>query len=109
MDEIFLASGFEEDVVYTPSGGAAKTIKAMVLRGGTDQTQQGGTGQTRGTANRKYDLEILVSTNATTGVAQVTPRVDTVSIAQRTGETAKTFVVQGVVYSDEGAWRLGLG
>ena len=32
MNDIFLDSGLEEDIVYTPSGGVAKTIKALVYR-----------------------------------------------------------------------------
>jgi hypothetical protein len=108
MDTYFLASGFQEDVIYTPSGGAAKTIKAVVLRGNAVETQQRAGGSTP-LANRVYDLQILISTDATTGIAQVTPREDKVSVAQRLGEAAKVFLVQGVVVSDEGAWRLGLG
>ncbi len=55
MDDIFLDSGFQETVSYTPTGGSATDILAIVNRGGTVPMMGGPV-----KAN-KYKYEILVS------------------------------------------------
>jgi hypothetical protein len=108
MVNVFLNSGFEESISYTPSGGAAKTIDAVVFREGSRQHEDT-IGRGTRTNQRQYDIEILISNDATDGIATVIPREDTVSVAKRPGEAAQTFLVASVIQSDEGAWRLGLG
>lgn len=111
MDNIFLDCGFEENIVYTPSGGSAKTIEAQVYRQGSLQTSKGSrTGMaTQDVKNRMYDVEIDISTDPTTGVSKVTLLEDTVTMKARIGDTTDTvFTVQGIVQNDAGAFRLGL-
>lgn len=102
MDAVFLQSGFEEEIVYTPSGGIAKTIDAVVNR---DAVKEDSAGKQN---LRSLNIEIEISTDATTGVAIVTAGEDTVALAKRVGETATTMTVGGIIYSDAGAWRLRL-
>jgi len=106
MDKIFLASGFEEDIVYTPSGGSAKTISAIVYRQGINESLQR---QRVQTATRKYDIEIDISTDSTNGIETVTINTDTVILKPKIGDdSTKTFTVAGTIQNDEGAFRLGL-
>jgi len=107
MDGIFLDSGFEEDVVYTPSGGTAKTIKAMVYRQGSVKSS---TSNRMTSKNRSYDIEIDISTDATNGITDITIRADKVALYREIGDTiTTTFLVKGIIQDDAGAKRLGLG
>ena len=111
MNNIFLDCGFEEEIVYTPSGGVAKTIKAQVYRMGALQTSQGSRSgrATQDVKNRLYDIEIEISTDATEGIASVKTHEDTVTLKARIGDTStRVLTVQGIVHNDAGAWRLGL-
>ena len=107
MDSIILQSGFQETVTYTPSGAAAKSISAVVVRGGG---REGDEPPVRhGSASRQYDVEIWISTDATTGVEGVTPREDVVSLATTPGGSSEIYTVMAIIDSDSGAWHLGLG
>jgi hypothetical protein len=108
MDDIFLESGFEESISYTPSGGSAKTIDAVVHRQGASQITASGPGGRMSTI-RKYEIEIWISTHATTGIASITPIEDKVALKRRLEDaTDTTFQVAGVIDSDAGCWHLGL-
>lgn len=101
-DTVFLNCGFEESIVYTPSGGLAKTIKAVVNRNAVKDDTAGKV------VSRSVEVEISISTNATTGVDVVTIGEDIALVAKRVGETATTMTVSGVITSDAGMWRLRL-
>jgi hypothetical protein len=104
MNDIFLSSGFEEDIEYTPSGGVAKTIKAVVYRQGASETRSG-----RATSNRYRDIEIDISTDATEGIAKITVKEDAVALYKEIGDTTvSTFFVKGIVHDDAGAKRLAI-
>ena len=108
MDNIFLASGFEEDITYTPSGGTAKTISAIVYRQGAKESSTNR--RLTNAQNRTYDIEIDISTDATNGIADVTIREDKVALYREIGDsTTTTFMVKGIIQDDAGAKRLGLG
>lgn len=107
MDNIFLNSGFEEEITYTPSGGSAKTIRAIVFREGATERDR----NVRGirTSDRRYDLEILISTDATNGIETVTVNEDVITVKPHIGDaSARTFTVAGIVQNDAGAHRLRL-
>ena len=110
--DVFLTSGFQESIIYTPSGGSAKTINAMIYRDGTTQTvpsRRTGAGENK-TISRRYDIEIHISTDATSGIQTVTINEDTVKLKRRTNDTSNTtFLVRGIVQEDVGAYWLGLG
>jgi len=107
MDTVFLTSGFQETVSYTPSGGTAKSISAIVNRGGGNEGPQ--PPARGGSPERRFDMEIIISTDETNGVATVKPREDKVSVATTPGGSAQTYLVVAVIRSDVGAWHLGLG
>lgn len=103
MDNVFLQSGFEEDIVYT-SGGVAKTISAIIYREGSVET-----GRPQRGITRRYDIAIDISTDSTNGIATVSVNADKVKLYKTIGDPAqKTFIVAGVIQSDVGALRLGL-
>ena len=108
MDSIFLASGFQESIVYTPFGGTAKTINAIVNRGGIRDIRDRSFGPT-GRGTRQNDIDIKISTHATTGVATVTKGKDTVSLKKNEVDTSNSdFIVASIIGSDAGAWHLGI-
>ena len=104
MNDIFLDCGFEEDIVYTVTGGTAKTIKAQVYRQGSKETQSS---RRLPNLDRYRDIEIDISTDATEGIASVTIKEDKVALYREIGDaTTTTFLVKGVVQDDAGAKRL---
>ena len=110
MYNVFLASGFQEDIIYTPSGGAAKTIKAIVYRDGAGYTTPSGrTGGESQSKSRNYNMSVHISNDSTNGIATITVREDTVKCKRRHSDTLNsTFLVSGIIQDDEGAWWLGL-
>lgn len=109
MNDIFLDSGFEEEVIYTPSGGVARTINALVWRRGTRQTTRSRTGQPGDTLSRFYEIEIEVSNDSTLGISEVTVMEDTIQLYKDVGDsTRKTMAIAGRVHNDEGNFRFGL-
>ncbi len=110
MNDIFLDSGFEEDVIYTNVSGIPKTIKAIVNRQELKQTNRNTKQQsTINTNMRIYDIEIEISTDATEGISLIKIKTDKVALKRKVGDTADTTMsVDGILYNDNGAWKLGL-
>jgi hypothetical protein len=105
MDDVFLTSGFEENVIYTPSGGSAATIAAIVQRDRPAEERNNAPGSVGG-SERRYPIEITVSA---TDVATVTPHNDVVQIYAKVGDaTRKSYRVASIISQDDGAWQLGL-
>jgi len=95
---------FVEAVTYTPSGGTAVEINAVVQR-------ESGTVRRSGIDNRsQYKAEIIISSDATSGIADVTPRKDTVSMAapELGNSTSHTFLVAAIIGKSAMGWHLGL-
>ena len=97
MDDIFLDSGFEEDITYTPDGETALSIKAIVDRSSLDETVEG--------ANRLniYKYQIIISK---TDVPNAVREGDEVIIT--VGDSTEILRVGGILEDDLGAYRLGL-
>lgn len=93
---------FAEAVTYTPLGGTAKSINAIVVR---DEPAQLGETAARSLA---ADLTIAIRNDATAGVTSVNTGGDRVTVARRYGETAKSLQVYEVISSDAAIWRLRL-
>jgi len=110
--DVFLNSGFQETITYTPSGGTAKSISAIVYREGTTQTvpsRRTGAGENK-TITRRYDIQIHISTDATDGIQSVTVMKDTVALKRKVNDSSnETFLVRGIIEEDTGAYWLGLG
>ncbi len=111
MDTIFLDSGFQESVVYTPSGGTARTINAIVFRDGSMAGSSGSRSGalTNATLSRYYKCEMLVSTDATNGIDNPTIQEDTITFNKNVNDTSTvTWVIKGILQEDGGAYRIGL-
>jgi hypothetical protein len=95
----FKNSAFSEEIVYTPSGGMATTIRAVVFR-------QGAKG-----INAKADFNIqhfpIIVEIDRTDIATITEMKDTVRCADING-TVKDFAVRKLIYSDSGCFKIGL-
>jgi hypothetical protein len=104
MDRVFLKSGFQEPVVYTPSGSPSISISAVVFRnleGSLDFKTKMGV-----EAARKYKIEIYVSI---TDVPIVKVNADRVQFKRFPQDSAASiFKVAGIVSADSGSYRLGL-
>lgn len=101
--QLSAANPFREQVTYTPTGGEAKSIYAVVGRGGIKSLKS--------KTDRMpsiYDYEILISTDETSGVLLVTPRKDKVALAMHEIGGSNTFTVAGIISRTPGAWHLGL-
>lgn len=93
---------FIESISYTPSGGSATTINAVVNRGA---------GMISGGQNSRprYDCEIIISNDADSGIATVTPKKDIVSMnAPELSDSTHTFTVMAIIGKTAMGWRLGL-
>jgi len=97
------ANPFREAVTYTPTGVTAKSIYAVVRRGGIKSASS--------KSDRMpsiYEYEMLISTDATEGVATVTAMKDKVSMTLKETGATNTFTVAGVIGYTKAAWHLGL-
>lgn len=106
FDERFAARGaprlldeFGETVVYKPSGGAPRTITAMVTRNPPEEIADG---------VRVNDLIVEVYNDATTGIvaASVKPGQDTLFVSDITGGAARDKSILSVLDSTGGMVRL---
>jgi hypothetical protein len=95
----FKNSDFGESISYTPSGGAAATIKACVFRRGSDKASPPG-----GIPTQVYPLVIEIDP---VDVPIVTVQKDAVTCTDFNG-TSRTFRVAKILYSDPGCFKLGL-
>jgi len=91
---------FAESISYTPYGGAAKTIKAIVTRNriSPDSQEQG-----RVLINQ---VEIQIANDVTNGIATVTKGQDTVSLPAFLGGSASTWRIVDILDHDSAMWRL---
>ncbi len=93
---------FCETVVYTVSGGASKTIYAIVKRGGLKK----GSGPVKLPSG--WDYEVLISHDSTSGIAEVTKGEDKIFIASPEVGENNSFVVAGIIAKTPMCWKLGL-
>jgi hypothetical protein len=100
LAEISLGVGFEETITYTPSGGSAVRISAIVNRGGISSPS----GKTE--KDRKFAIDVVVST---ADVPTVLVNADRFAVKKRADDVAETtYLAAGLIYSDQGAHRVGL-
>jgi hypothetical protein len=95
---------FAESVTYTPSGGSAKTINALVDRNPMRMLEAAAMGF------QQAGLEIYIANDATLGVTSVKEGLDTVTLKLRQGDSSTTvLIVKKVVESDLQMFRLECG
>lgn len=100
LNVILNTNEFAESISYTPKGGAAKTIKAIVNRQRANPASEI---SNRGLVNQ---AEIIIFKDATNGVASVIEDADTAVIADYPGGPTQTYRVKNILSSDEGMWHL---
>ena len=93
---------FAEDVVYTPNGGQARTIKAIVERKRLMPINQDANRLLSGT------VEIHIARDAAWGVYSVNKgaNADQVVLPEVIGGVAATYFVADILAMDEGMWHL---
>lgn len=91
---------FAESIVYTPSGGSPKEIKAIVTRSRLQPDDQAQGRQ----MSRQCIIEIM--NDSTYGVTTVSKGNDQVSLPVHTGEVSVTWRVLDIMHKDDGMWKL---
>lgn len=89
-----------EAISYTPKGGIAKSIKAIVDR---RRIIPAGEDSGRTLINQ---VEIVIANDSTNGVSSVNKGGDTVSLPERIGGSNVTWTVSDILKQDEGCWQL---
>lgn len=91
---------FAEDITYTPKGGVAKVIKAVVNRKRIDPAPED--------AGRILinQCEIFIANDAVSGIASINKGGDLVSLAEVIGGPLVNWVVADILAQDEGVWQL---
>lgn len=91
---------FAEDITYTPKGGVAKVIKAVVNRKRIDPASED--------AGRILinQCEIFIANDAVSGIASINKGGDLVSLAEVIGGPLVNWVVADILAQDEGVWQL---
>ena len=103
LRQLSAANPARESIVYTPTGGTAKTIYAVVNRGGMKSV--------RSKIDKMpsiYDYEILISTSTASGIAAVTSGKDTVTMTMHEINGSNIFTVAGIIARNAACWHLGL-
>jgi hypothetical protein len=99
MDNVFLNSGFEEDIVYNEV-----TIPAVVDRGDVMMLGRNGITGNTGMNIPKFKVSVMVSK---TDVPYPVIRDDIVVLSHH-GRAADVLRVQSIIVEDAGAFTLGL-
>jgi len=94
-------SEFGEVILYTPKGGTAKEIPAIVNRSRGLSPAEEDSG--RAALN---EAEISIANDAENGVISVNKGGDTVSLPQRVGDANVDWVVVDILDQDEGVFHL---
>ncbi len=93
---------FAEQVIYTPSGGFAKTIKAVIVRKDLSPADEN-TGR-----SLKNQAEVFISTDSVTGVSSINRRDDRITLADVEG-ILREARINDVLGRDDGMWHLVVG
>ena len=95
----FKNSSFGETISYTPSGGTAKSFRAVVFRRGAEKLSI-----QNGIPSQHYPVVVELDT---ADIASVKVQEDIITCADLNG-TSKQFRVSKIMYSDAGCFKLGL-
>ena len=92
--------GFGESIVYTPRGGSARTVNAIVVRRIPGQLDEAPS------ESLAEDIEVHIRNHDTEGVTRVNLGGDMVTLARRIGETPVELQVYQIIDHDTGMWHL---
>jgi hypothetical protein len=93
---------FAEVITYTPQGGAAKDINAIVVRG---RLEPGSEDQGRVLQNQ---AEIYIANDTAEGVTSVDKKDDRITLDDVEGTIREARIIE-VLHKDDGAWHLLVG
>ncbi len=93
---------FAEMITYTPQGGVAKDINAIVVRG---RLEPGSEDQGRGLQNQ---AEIYIANDTVEGVTSVDKKDDRITLDDVEGTIREARIIE-VLHKDDGAWHLLVG
>lgn len=97
----FLNTGeFAESVTYTPKGGTAKVLNAVINRKRLDPASED---IGRVLINQ---CEIFIANDATAGVASISKGGDIVSFSENIAGSVINWIVADILGQDEGIWHL---
>lgn len=100
---VFLNGGeFAEEIAYTPAGGSAKLIKAVVVRKELSPADEN-TGR-----SLKNQAELYILTDPLEGIAFINRRDDRITLSDVEG-VSKEARINDVLGKDEGMWHLLIG
>lgn len=100
MDTIENSDEFAEAIVYTPYGGAAKTISAIVIRNRIEPNSQD---QNRSLVNQ---VIIEIANDLTSGITTINKGQDKVSLPALIGSSNSDWLIVDIVAQDDAMWRL---
>ncbi len=99
---VFLNGGeFAEEITYTPAGGTAKLIRAVIVRKELSPSNE------VNSRSLKNQAEVYISTDPLEGVSFINRRDDRIMLDVE--DTAKDARINDVLGKDEGLWRLLIG
>lgn len=90
---------FGETVTYTPAGGQAVTIKAVVVRDPPEAQDVIGNVRTP-------VMDVWIRNDSTYGRTSINTGGDTITVAYRNGGTTAAYAVRHVLDQDNGMWHL---
>lgn len=93
---------FAEEIIYTPSGGDAKVIKAVVVREGLEPSPE------NVARSLKKQAELYIVNHETSGVTEIDKRDDRVTLKDINGDEREARINE-ILHSDEGIWHLLVG
>jgi len=101
MENVFLsADEYAENITYTPKGGTAKTIPAII-----DRFQTGTRPEDQARVPHRH-AEITIQNDATNGVTEIDTKGDKVNFAQHPGDDAIDWDIVKILESSESCWKL---
>ena len=93
---------FAEEITYTPSGGAPKVIKAVIVREGLEPSSENVSRSLRNQA------EIYIANDETNGIAAVNKTEDRITLKDSEGFDREARI-NDVISRDEGMWFILVG
>ncbi len=94
---------FAEVITYTPKGGSAKSIKAVIVR---NRLEAGTEDAGRILRNQ---CEVYIANDATDGVTSVDKGDDILQFPEQVGGSNISWVVEDIISKSGGMWHLLVG
>jgi hypothetical protein len=93
---------FAEEITYTPSGGAPKAVRAVVVREGLEPSSE------NMSRSLRKQAELYIANDDVSGVTAIDKKDDRVTLNDVEG-TPRDARINEVLSGDEGMWHLIVG